>query len=350
MLQNRRGHSPGANHDVRLDRHTYPILRSYRVRHSIGRRYYRTCVRQVDHYAAFPPSFRDGDKLVVLRRAASVSLRPSYAKGDGVHRPKLIFKTDSARPLRITKIGPIVLEERYVCERELTLLQDVYPDVDSASPLECEVSGVKGGGSLESALERGGPQTVDSISIEYTDSDKNQHRARFFLFKNPDRSIVWREDLPSDSGVQDLAELWHKLSLLRKAPKELIPAGERKLLGEEAAELEDQLRRILQENSDSYLRGEARADLSHPVSREIAYLPEGMPEPLPWWQLRLMSFRDRYLSYWERCVRRTLQGDLPLLPSDLDANQFIDVLYKHRQWLMAMREGVESIYPDDPTA
>lgn len=277
------------------------------------------------------------------------TLRIGYVRSDGQGRAKLTFKTDSVRPIKIKRIGPILSTERYQSEHEIDLLQNVHPQIDVNNPAECEISGIHGikgchsGVSLDSVLEAGGQDTSDSAAVEYADEDGNQLSLQLFLHKNQDGSIIWDGDSPN-LDPKDLCALRQKLSLLRKARAELMYAGVLKLLAKEAQELDTGLREILFGPS-SIVPSVPKVDLSRPMSRDVICLGPKESWPLSWERMRLMSFRDRYRAYRDRCETMTLLGSLPQIPNSLGMDDFAKALAEHGGGLARLSEGIASRYP-----
>jgi hypothetical protein len=120
----------------------------------------------------------------------------------------------------------MVSSERYEGIYTIDLLPSIIPPISFGNPVECmEVSRV----GLAEVLRAGAQKTVDSVVIDYDDSQNNQYSRRFTLTRNVDKdeSIAWipgpiclrgKTQTPQPE-VQSIIELREKLDRAALYPK-----------------------------------------------------------------------------------------------------------------------------------
>lgn len=136
---------------------------------------------------------------------------------------KLRFKNDKprSRSAIIDKIRPVISSELYESVNQLELLPSIpIAPISFGSPIECvDVSPLP----LALALDEGSPKTMDSVVIDYDDSDGNQFSRQFTLTRTVDLTerIGWNPGPICVRGgartpalpIQSLAELREELRL-----------------------------------------------------------------------------------------------------------------------------------------
>ena len=261
-------------------------------------------------------------------------LKVEYRESSRGLRAALIFRVRKGSPVTIQKVGPLVSEELYRTENSFVLLQSVIPEVEIDHPVESQISFVRNEKSgelvaLEDVLEAGGAGVTDSVLIEYA-ADGQHFSRRYYLHKNADGSIVWSAE-SRQPEPKDLRVLRGTLRSLHGAFEDLTFVGRPKGLEQDSLSLESQLSDIL----DTATEG---TDLGHPFRIETISLnlSEALLPLLE--RLRLMSFRDRYTQFEEKCRslhlhRNPAVPNLPTLPNEFSGPEILQAISKHRNGL-----------------
>jgi hypothetical protein len=191
--------------------------------------------------------------------ADAPDVRMSYIAGD--RRSKLIFENKRQNTTAtIRAIHPLTSQAFYEGVYPLTLLKSTFPPLDFGGSVECEISAVGDGPSLEAVMEQGGPDVSDWVVIDY-DSNGHEFSRCFTLYKNSDGSIVWTPGTIERRGgatgqhpqKQDIISLRQKLSLAVAFPREKAAA---QLHARELQEEREKLRRAF-DRKPAYLRAGA---------------------------------------------------------------------------------------------
>lgn len=135
----------------------------------------------------------------------------------------------------------------------------------------------------------------------------------------------------------DLDQLREERRLLRSAAKTLTRAGELLMLAKESHAIENQLKEIVRTNYDKSIPGANPIDLAQPLSTRVVQLAPSEPEPLPWQRMRLMSLRDRYAAYRDRCEHYNLPS-IPFVPADLSLESIVQELQLQRRAIQEQYE------------
>ena len=300
---------------------------------------------------------------------------------------KLVLRNERPRVANHPVIRSLVSKDVYEAVYRFCTTPEVLPAIHAGTPVECELRSVtdphtKTGRSLSDVLATATPGSVDTVVIDYDDSDGNEFSRVFALTRNSDGTVTWsggpvqlRNQLEMPvPWVQDLAELrfrlvlangWHKEHMaaeqyakqlqdetararemekiivanratMQAATRDLMLAGKLLLLAENALELSDWLSRIIGENSCD----PNPIDLSKPLSRDLIFIDPAEPGTVSSWQRRrLMSFRDQYDSHRRQfmdCSLSDCRSRVPFckLPTDSGADEFISMLMTHRTFLL----------------
>jgi hypothetical protein len=162
--------------------------------------------------------------------ASAPRLRIDYTPG---FIGKLILRNDTLRsPAINVRFGTLRSMELYESDYALNIIPSALSPIDHEHPVECTLYGASNKGAdttnLEEIIARGSSGTLDSVVVDYDDSEGNEFSRRFDLTRNLDGSIAWNPHPVTLRGAvkelkperKSLVELHQKLTYTRDYDKQ----------------------------------------------------------------------------------------------------------------------------------
>lgn len=265
--------------------------------------------RLPDKLAEIPADIPQSEVISVVRSTPPIDT-PSKANFQAWYeRPPdgkqiIGFKVARDSPaVNIRKVGPLVSEETYRTEIDLSLHRSVFADIEPGRSIECGFSG-----NLIAQLEAGGPLAIDMIQIQFSEAGKTEvFNKSFFVHKNIDGTVVFSQEQPKIK-TGDLRDLRNRVNLGRLSVRELPTIGFARLLGDEGVSLAQRLNQIHTEalaDNDS----KAMDALAHPLSGALFGL-HPKDEPWTWYMKSIWRFQCLYSEYGNRATRWLMPNKL----------------------------------------
>jgi hypothetical protein len=243
-------------------------------------------------------------------------------------RQQLVFKLRSGSPpIKIRKILPLVSEEQYRLEQPLSVLQTEIQEVDQGEPVRCQFMAPH----LTHALEMGGPMTLDSLNVEFTVHGSDEvKQSQFFLHKNADGSVVFSTERPHIEP-KNLADLRHRLMMLKEAVTALAWAGSAETIATEGADINGflQAARSRAINSND-------SDAKEAFERPLSTVRQDAQGESPWYVTELEKFQTLYSAYRTRVVNSKIATAALLkwaIGEDAPYADVLDAIYQNQMAL-----------------